>query len=92
MSKKTVIPKTVEEAIEFLDKELNKEDKEFLIEHGAVSVHHSLGRWIRNNWGLWKSSELKGLLMEKGYSEPDEMSNYIIEEYIKHLKETNKKE
>lgn len=86
MSKKTVIPKTVEEAIEFLDKELNKEDKEFLIEHGAVSVHHSLGRWIRNNWGLWKSSELKGLLVEKGYSEPDEMSNYIIEEYIKHLK------
>lgn len=86
MSKKTVIPKTVEEAIEFLDKELNKEDKEFLIEHGAVSVHHSLGRWIRNNWGLWTSSELKGLLMEKGYSEPDEMSNYIIEEYIKHLK------
>lgn len=92
MSKRTVIPKTVEEAIEFLDKELNKEDKEFLIEHGAVSVHHSLGRWIRNNWGLWESSELKGLLMEKGYSEPDEMSNYIIEEYIKHLKETNKKE
>lgn len=86
MSKKTVIPKTVEEAIEFLDKELNKEDKEFLIEHSAVSVHHSLGRWIRNNWGLWESSELKGLLMEKGYSEPDEMSNYIIEEYIKHLK------
>ncbi len=87
MSKKAVIPKTVEEAIEFLDKELDKEDKEFLIKHGAVSVHHSLGRWIRNNWGLWKSSELKGLLMEKGYSEPDEMSNYIIEEYIKHLKE-----
>jgi len=86
MSKKAVIPKTVEEAIEFLDKELNKEDKEFLIERGAASVHHSLGRWIRNNWGLWKSSELKGLLMEKGYSEPDEMSNYIIEEYIKHLK------
>lgn len=87
MSKKVVIPKTVEEAIEFLDKELNKEDKEFLIKHGAASVHHSLGRWIRNNWGLWKSSELKGLLMEKGYSEPDEMSNHIIEEYIKHLKE-----
>ena len=86
MSEKVVIPKTVEEAIEFLDGHLKEDDKEFLIEKGAIAAHSTLGRWIRNNWGLWKSSELKGLLMEKGFSEPDEMSNYIIEEYIKHLK------
>lgn len=37
------MPKTLEEAINRLDKELTEEDKKFLLENGALSVHHSLG-------------------------------------------------
>lgn len=47
------IPNNLWEAIQKLDKSLSKEDKEYLLENGTLSVHHSLGRWIRNNWGLW---------------------------------------
>ena len=57
---------------------------EYLLENGAVSMHDSLGRWIRNEWGLWTDSELKNELNKKGFDHPDDMSNYIIEEFIKY--------
>lgn len=81
------IPKNLEEAIKYLDKELSQEDKDYLIENVAIYAHHSLGRWIRNNWNLWNGeSEIKESLLKLGYSHPDDMSNYIIEEFIKYLK------
>lgn len=86
---KIKIPTNLKEAIEELDKELPEDSKEYILEHGALSVHHSLGRWIRNTWGLWKDSELKQNIQNLGYEHPDDISNFIIEEYIKHLKEQN---
>lgn len=85
------MPNNLLQAIEYLDKELTKQDKEYLLEHGALSVHHSLGRWIRNNWGLWneEDNKLKVNLKKLGYEHPDDMSNYIIEQYIEHLNENN---
>ena len=92
------IPNNLEQAIEYLDKLLQEEDKEYLfkeyilqLEKAALSVHHSLGRWIRNNWGLWneEDNELKANLKKLGYEHPDDMSNYIIEQYLKHLKNTH---
>lgn len=83
-----MIPNNLEEAIKELDKELLDEDKDYLLEHGALSVHHSLGRWIRNTWELWddKDNELKTSLKKLGYNHPDDMSNYIIEKYFEYLK------
>lgn len=83
-----MIPNNLEEAIKELDKELLDEDKDYLLEHGALSVHHSLGRWIRNTWELWddEGNELKTSLKKLGYSHPDDMSNYIIEKYFEYLK------
>lgn len=78
------IPKTVEEAVTTLERILSDEDREYLLENGAISMHDSLGRWIRNEWGLWTGSELKDELMDKGFNHPDDMSNYIIEEFIKY--------
>ena len=77
------IPKTVDEAVKTLAKIVSKEDRDYLLENGAISMHHSLGRWIRNEWGLWTGSELKNELEKKGFEHPDDMSNYIIEEFIK---------
>lgn len=83
----TKIPKNLDEAIKELDKELPEDTKEFLLENGALSVHHSLGRWIRNKWGLWNDeSELKDNISKLGYEHPDDISNYIIEKYIEYLK------
>ena len=80
------VPKTVNEAIYTLEKILSDEDREYLLKNGAISMHDSLGRWIRNEWGLWTGSELKDELMNmnKGLNHPDDMSNYIIEEFIKY--------
>lgn len=84
---KNKIPTNLKEAINELDKNVSKEDKEYLLEHGALSVHHSLGRWIRNNWGLWdEDSELKDNMIKLGFIHPDDISNYIIEEFIKYGK------
>ena len=79
------IPKNLEEGIEYLNNELSQEDKDYLIENGAISVHHSLGTWIRNNWNLWNDeSEIRKNISKLGYTHPDDMSNYIIEEFIKY--------
>lgn len=82
------IPSNLFEAVHELDKSLSQDDKEYLLENGALSVHHSLGRWIRNNWGLWNEddNELKANLKKLGFEHPDDMSNYIIELYIEYLK------
>ena len=78
------VPKTVNEAISTLEKILSDDDKEYLLKNGAISMHSSLGRWIRNEWGLWTDSKLKDELKKKGFEHPDDMSNYIIEELIKY--------
>ena len=78
------IPKTIDEAISTLEKILSDEDREYLLKNGAISMHDSLGRWIRNEWGLWTGSELKNELKKKGFEHPDDMSNYVIEEFIKY--------
>ena len=78
------VPKTVDEAVKTLAKIVSKEDRDYLLKNGAISMHDSLGRWIRNEWGLWTDSELKNELEKKGFEHPDDMSNYIIEEFIKY--------
>ena len=80
------IPRNIEEAIAGLDSLLSMEDKEYLKENGSIAVHHTLGMYIRNEWGLWTGSELKSELEKKGLTHPDDMSDYIISEYIDALK------
>ena len=80
------IPKNIEEAIAGLDNLISMEDREYLKENGSIAVHHTLGRYIRNEWGLWTGSELKNELEKKGLTHPDDMSDYIIRKYIDVLK------
>lgn len=84
---KNKIPTNLKEAINELDKIISQEDKEYLLEHGSLSVHHSLGKWIRNNWCLCEDiSELKSNMVKLGFIHPDDISNYIIEQFIEYLK------
>ena len=83
-----VIPKNIDEAFAELDRMLQQDDKDYIVENGSIAVHHSLGRWIRNNWELWddEANDLKRIFTEIGISHPDDMSDHIIKWYIHHLK------
>lgn len=87
MEEEIFLPRSLDEVFIYLDNEISDEDKEYIKEHKAIEFHHTLGQWIRNTFCLWnKESGLKTQLEEKGFKHPDDMSNYIIEEYQKHLK------
>jgi len=84
------IPTTLDEAFAALDAMLSDEDRRYLQEaedphKAAVSLHHSLGRHIRNEWGLWgDGSELKRHIRQKhGFIHPDDMSGLILREYCR---------
>jgi len=48
-------------------------------EKACITLHHSVGRRIRNDFGLWQESELYLRLKDKGIEHPDDMSNYLLE-------------
>jgi len=47
--------------------------------------HMGLGRWIRNNWGLWGGSRFQIYFNDREIFHPDEMSSIILICYLKHL-------
>ena len=40
---------------------------------------------MRNNWALWKGSELSRWFNEKGIHHPDDMSGIIFDSFWRHL-------
>lgn len=84
-----VIPKTLNECyeelkkIDDLDEWLNNNDEDA----ATATAHHSLGRWIRNNWGLWKGEgELYEWFKLNEIDHPDDMSNIILTSFYRHMK------
>lgn len=52
----------------------------------VASCHHSLGRWIRNNWGLWsKEGPLFEYLTSIGLQHQDDMSSLILTCFHRHI-------
>lgn len=79
-----MIPQTIEEVIPAFDKLLNEKDKQDLInskEDDLITYHNDLGRYIRNNWGLWTKGTLFVVMSELGFTHPDDMSQSLIREY-----------
>ena len=48
-------------------------------------LHFGFGMWMRNNWGLWRNSELKRYFLDRGVGHPDDMSGIILVSYHRHL-------
>jgi hypothetical protein len=48
-------------------------------------LHFPFGTYIRNNWGLWKGSDLKNYFLQKGVYHPEAMSSIIFTSYHRHL-------
>lgn len=86
---KNSIPTTLNECYSALNSKLSDSTiQEFkaMPENEAVSSSHfGLGMWIRNNWGLWKSSELSEYFNELGLKHPDDISSVILTSYHRTL-------
>ena len=52
-----------------------------------VFGHHGIGMAIRNDWGLWTDSSLKRWFSWRGIRHPEVISDYILDQYILHLRE-----
>lgn len=73
------LPKTLDEAVDFLLRELNDENKadfKAMPEDDLIDLHLSLGQWIRNRFKLW--NENWDLVEALGCFEPDSASEEII--------------
>jgi hypothetical protein len=73
-------PRTVEEAVNRILLELPEKDKGIIrntpSEFEMMRYHDSLGRWVRNTFGLWKGNN--ELLQSCGQSNPDGASSVIL--------------
>ena len=47
--------------------------------------HMGLGMWMRNNWGLWKDSQLATWFRKSGIRHPDDMSSVVLVSYWRKL-------
>jgi hypothetical protein len=84
------IPASLEECFVWMkdgpSEETQREFKEMPEDKAVALSHHSYGRWIRNNWGLWaKDGPLYKLMTELGLDHPDDMSGLIITSFHRHL-------
>ena len=78
------IPKNLEDAHQELEKILKPEDIEKMkrgTEKDMSSYHHNLGRWLRNNWGLWKGDRLSKYFNNIGVHHPDDISGIILDTF-----------
>ncbi len=79
-----IIPQTIAEAIEEISNVSGKELKTFKRED-LINLHHRLGRYIRNNFGMWSGKneklciEIMKTKGEKSIPHPDDMSQFLIE-------------
>jgi hypothetical protein len=52
----------------------------------SSAYHHTLGRWIRNNWGLWSGeSKLAEWFKSLGIEHADDMSGIVLDSFWRHL-------
>jgi hypothetical protein len=54
-------------------------------EKDMINHHFGLGRWMRNNWGLWSQSRLQEYFHKLGLTHPDDMSSVILTSFWRHL-------
>ena len=72
-------PKTLEEAATVLYNDLDDEEKDTIKFSPSDAFHHTVGRDIRNEWGLWSGSTLREHFKTVyGLGHADDMSGLIL--------------
>ncbi len=83
------IPRDLNDALKELDRLTNKKVAIQLTKSPedtiASKLHFSLGRWMQINWGLEEGSRLSYYLKTKGLSFPDDMEDFLIRCWYRHL-------
>ena len=82
------IPKDLNDCIRTLTDMLIEED--YLTfkngtEEDMGKQHHFLGRWLRNEWGLWHESKLAKWFNAKGIYHADDMSGIILTSFWREI-------
>lgn len=83
-----MIPETLDECFVELAKVLSLEEIEVMrvgTEDDMSLYHHGLGRWLRNNWGLWAGGNLRDWFDEQGVHHADDMSAIILNSFWRFL-------
>lgn len=86
--KEIYIPQNLEDCFSELKKEMSKSELRAFKnkkENKLAEYHFSLGRWIRNRWGLWNGSRLAVYFNGLGIQHPDDMSGIITDSFWRHL-------
>ena len=82
-------PKNLTECIQMLDKNLKKQDKEYIKtlteDEFFMESHFTLGMGIRNEWIRSGNPELVKFFSDEGVKHPDDMSAMILTSYYRHL-------
>lgn len=82
-------PNNLEECFEALNNLLSFEDQTWFIQTDSpLKLHHTLGQWIRNNWGLWQEDSPLHQWFKTTYGlwHADDMSGLILESFWHHLR------
>ena len=79
-------PRNLEQALFALGKTIDHETRRIIQElndedHISARLHHTLGRYIRNEWGLWAGGKLHDWFKSRGIWHADDMSGIIITSY-----------
>jgi hypothetical protein len=74
------VPSTIEAAVDQLVASLTDQDREQIRQSDSIGLHHSSGRFLRNNWSLWEpSTPIKLDAVSKyGINHADDLSGLIL--------------
>jgi hypothetical protein len=90
------LPRTVDEAVEFLLHELPLKDRTMIAkmeENELQYLHNTLGQYVRNKFGLWAENRslMQSCRIRSGRNlSEDECSAFIVRELWKRLQETHR--
>ena len=81
------VPETLKECYDILNI-VAEEDYDIMQDYSEKDfialTHHTTGRWIRNNWGLWQGNgNLCKFFKKLGIHHPDDMSSIIFSSFYR---------
>jgi len=83
------IPRNLDDALAQLDKSISPESQALIkkIPEDSVcaALHGRLGLWMITNWGFYEGSRLSHYLRSAGVTYPDDMADFLILAYHRHL-------